>query len=58
MNTARVGQHYIDVDSAKKYKGMTEKQKLLTDPFIVEVEYGASNKGYWNYERISKELMD
>ncbi len=58
MNKARVGQHYIDVDSAKNYKGMTEKQKLLTDPFIVEVEYGASNKGYWNYERISKELMD
>jgi hypothetical protein len=28
VNVARMGQHYKDVDAAKKYKGTTEKQKL------------------------------
>ena len=58
VNEARVGQHYKDVDAAKKYKGTTEKQNLLTDPFVVEFEYGASNEGYWNYERMVLQLED
>lgn len=29
----------------KKYKGTTEKQKLLTDPFVYKFENGASNEG-------------
>jgi hypothetical protein len=30
VNAARVGQQYKDVEAAKKYKGNTEKNKLLT----------------------------
>jgi len=55
VNEARAGQHYKDVDAAKKYKGTTEKQKILTDPFVYEFKYGTSNEGYWN-ERMVLQL--
>jgi hypothetical protein len=58
VNKARVGQHYKDVNVAKKYKGTTEKQKLPTDYFIVKFEYGTSNEGYWNYEIMVLQLED
>jgi hypothetical protein len=50
VNTARAGQHYKIEVAAKIYKGGTLKGNLLTSPFVIEFEYGASNKGYWNYE--------
>ena len=58
VNDARVGEHYKDAEAAKKYKGGTLKGKLHTSPFIVEFEYGASNEGYWNYERMVLQLED
>jgi hypothetical protein len=44
----KAGQHHKDEEAAKKYEVGTLKGNLLTSPFLIEFEYGASNKGYWN----------
>ena len=43
---------------AKLKRGKKEKDPLTSNPFVVEFEYGAQNKGYWTYEHFVLQCED
>ena len=58
VNFGRRGEKYLDEEAAKKYKGNSLKGDLKESPFVFVFEYGASNEGYWCYERMILQLED
>ncbi len=58
INFVRRGKKYVDEEAAKKYKGNAIKTDLLCSPFVFEFDCGASNEGYWNYDRMVLQLED
>jgi hypothetical protein len=58
VNFTRRGKKYTDEEAATKYRGNALKTDLLCSPFVFEFDYGASNEGYWNYDRMVIQLED
>jgi hypothetical protein len=58
VNYLRRGKKYTNEEAAKKYTGNAQKTDLLCSPFVFEFDYRASNKGYWNYDRMVLQLED
>jgi hypothetical protein len=58
VNFTRRGKKFTDEEAATKYRGNALKTDLLCSPFVFEFDYGASNGGYWNYDRMVIQLED
>jgi hypothetical protein len=58
INASRRGNNYTDIVAARNLRGNPRKQDLKTSPFVIEFEYGASNQGYWTYDRMVLQLDD
>ena len=59
VNAFRKGKTYVDEAAAQKRLGSPLKPPLKNNnPFYVELEYGANNEGYWNYELMVLQLED
>jgi len=58
INFIRRGTKYFDGEAAKNTKGNAMKTDLLCRLFVFEFDYGASNKGYKNYDRMVPQLED
>jgi hypothetical protein len=54
----RRGKKYINEEAAKTCKGNALKTDLLCSSFVFEFDYGVSNEGYWNYDRMVLQLED
>ena len=37
---------------------MYGKKNLVSNPFVVKLEYGAANDSYWNYDRMVLQVED
>lgn len=58
INKYRCKKKYSDEDAAKKINGTPNKLPLNTSPFMIELEYGSNNEGYWNYDRMVLQIED
>ena len=56
INKIREDQHYSDRDTAVQLYGTSKKKKLITTPFVRELEYGKNNNGYWTYDHMVIQL--
>jgi hypothetical protein len=56
VNKYRESKHYIDEEAAKSKQGSASKVALTRSPFVVEFNYGAQEKGYWNYGHVVLQL--
>jgi hypothetical protein len=50
------GKRYTYEEAATKYRGNALKTDLLCSLFIFKFDYGASNEGFWNYNRMVIQL--
>jgi hypothetical protein len=58
VNAERLGKKYKDETAAKMKRGNELKQPLISNPFVLEFEYGASAEGYWTYASMVLQLED
>ena len=60
VNEHRKGKKYHDEDAAITARKCSEKNDLLTDPFVRTFEhgYGATKEGYWTYDHILYQAED
>ena len=58
VNKTRRDKEYIDRDSAISKNGSPKKQDLKHSPFRRDLQYGASNEGYWTYKDMIIQVED
>ena len=58
VNALRLGEHYCDRAAATELTGSSEKQPLVSSPFVVFFELGKAKSGYWGYNHMVTQLED
>jgi hypothetical protein len=58
VNALRLGEHYCDREAATELTGSSEKQPLVSSPFVVFFELGKAKSGYWAYNHMVTQLED